>query len=92
MTTSPARPPRLVLLLPIVLLSASCATRSPPRLVTPEIPPPPAALMSAEPSASWLDWSQMVRDYLQRARSAALGLRPRPPGCATTSPESANRL
>ena len=88
----PVSLPRHALLLLIVLLSASCATRLQPAVVTPEIPPPPAALMTVEASASWLSWSARVLDYLLKARQSALDLRPKPPGCAITSPASAKCL
>ena len=82
---------RLSLLLLTAMLLHGCAK---PLQVPPpqEIPPPPAALTSSKPSASWLDWSQKVRDFLQKARSEALSLRPNPPGCASTSPASASCL
>lgn len=83
---------RLSLLLLTAMLLQGCATRSPTPPAPAEIPPPPAALMSVEPSASWLDWSAKVRDYLQKARNEALSLRPKPPGCASTSPASAKCL
>lgn len=90
--TRPCARHRLALmLLPLTL--AACATRSPaPPLPPPELPSPPAALMSDSSVTDWQDYSQRARNWLQRARQQVIELLPPPPGCNATSPRSAGCL
>lgn len=74
-------------LLPLMLAAilTACATRPLPS--QPQIPGPPAALMTDDLSESQ-DYSQRVRAWLKKAAGELIDLRQRKPGCNKTRPNS----
>ena len=86
-------PPRPVLLLLALMLTACAApsTTFAPIEPTPP-PPPPAAIASGTSVTDWQTYSQKVQSYLQKARRQAIDLLLPTPGCADTSPKSAECL
>ena len=69
----------------IVTSFTACASR--PMPVTPEIAPPPASLLRND-SPLVEAHSLKVQALLQKVRLLLEGWKPRPPGCATTRPDS----
>lgn len=89
----PFAQPRLALMLLVLMLTA-CATPSTPSVPiepTPT-PPPPAAIASDTSATAWQNYSRRVQSYLQKARRQATDLLLPTPGCADTSPRSAECL
>ena len=75
-STTPRRTavwPPIGLRLVLVTMLSGCATHS-PAPVTPQIPPPPAALQSEQTVTDWLAFSQKLVTWLRSARSAVSGL------------------
>ncbi len=87
--------PLLPVLLLLWLTLGGCATPLRPSAPTPPPampPPPPAATATADSVTDWQSYSQKVEIFLRQARKRAADLLLPTPGCAHTSPRSADCL
>lgn len=75
----------LLLLLALVMTLSGCAT--PPPASRPQIPAPPAALMTDD-SADSQAYSARVRAWLKKVADELSSWQPRKPGCSETVPRS----